>query len=196
MSRIGRNPVSIPNGAQVKLDGDRVIVQGPKGSLERRVPAGLSVELLDGGKQVLVKRSSDERRVRALHGLFRSLIANMVTGVTQGYSQKLQVVGVGYSAKVEGATLVLQVGFAHPVRVPIPDGLKIETPQQTTVAVQGVGPTAAFEFTVSGIDKELVGKFAAGLRRVRPPEPYKGKGIRYAEEQVRIKPGKAFVSGE
>jgi len=196
LSRIGRVPVAIPNGVKVGVSGSEVTVEGPKGSLTRRMHPELTIEVDRQANAVVVKRPSDQRQHRALHGLTRSLINNMVIGVTDGYSRKLLAVGVGYTARLEESALVLQVGYAHPVRVPIPPGLTVEPPVQVSVPVPGVGATAGFEITVTGMDKELVGKYAAGLRRVRPPEPYKGKGIRYADETVKIKPGKAFVSGE
>jgi large subunit ribosomal protein L6 len=160
------------------------------------VHPAITVQVDKATNAVVVTRPSDVKAHKELHGLTRSLIAGMVKGVVEGYVRRLLVVGVGYTAKLDGQTLVLQVGYSNPIRVPIPLGIKVEPPQQTTVPISGVGPTAGFLVSVNGVDKELVGKFAAGLRAVRPPEPYKGKGIRYENEYVKIKPGKAFVSGE
>ena len=175
MSRIGRMPITVPNSVTIDIGDGTVHVKGPKGELERSVPRQISITREDG--TLKVDRSSDEPTQRSLHGLTRSLIANMVTGVTDGYSRRLEVNGVGYRAAVSSGNLVLQVGFSHPVLVPAPRGI--------TFAVQGNA------ITVTGADKELVGEVAAQVRRVRPPEPYKGKGIKYAEEVIRRKAGKA-----
>jgi large subunit ribosomal protein L6 len=175
MSRIGKMPISLPSTVTVDLDEGTVRVKGPNGVLERQVPRQISVVRDDG--TLRVERSSDEPTHRSLHGLTRSLIANMVTGVTAGFSRRLEVNGVGYRAAVSAGNLVLQVGYSHPVLVPAPRGI--------TFVVQ------ANAITVSGADKELVGEVAAQIRRVRPPEPYKGKGIKYAEEVIRRKAGKA-----
>lgn len=175
MSRIGKMPISLPKGVTVDLDEGRVRVKGPRGELARQVPAQISILRDDG--ELRVERSSDEPTHRSLHGLTRSLIANMVTGVTDGFTRRLEVNGVGYRAAVSSGNLVLQVGYSHPVLVPAPQGISF--------AVQ------ANAITVSGADKELVGETAAQIRRVRPPEPYKGKGIKYAEEVIRRKAGKA-----
>jgi large subunit ribosomal protein L6 len=176
MSRIGRSPITLPAGVDVKVDGPRVVVKGPKGTLERTVTDRVSVTVEDG--TVRVERADDERESRAQHGLFRSLIANMVTGVSEGYRKELQAVGVGYRASLQGSKLELLVGMSHPVVMDTPDGIDFEVPEPTRIVV-------------SGIDKELVGQTAANIRRVRPPEPYKGKGIRYVGEFVRRKAGKA-----
>jgi len=175
MSRIGRMPITVPNNVTIDLDAGAVRVKGPRGELSRSVPREISVTREDGSLKV--ERSSDEPAQRSLHGLTRSLIANMVTGVTDGFSRRLEVNGVGYRAAVSAGNLVLQVGYSHPVLVPAPQGINF--------AVQGNA------ITVSGADKELVGEVAAQVRRVRPPEPYKGKGIKYAEEVIRRKAGKA-----
>ncbi len=175
MSRIGRMPIAVPNNVTIDIAEDSVHVKGPRGELERNVPRQITITREDGALKV--ERSSDEPTHRSLHGLTRSLIANMVTGVTEGFSRRLEVNGVGYRAAVSGGNLVLQVGFSHPVLVPAPAGI--------TFAVQGNA------ITISGADKELVGEVAAQVRRVRPPEPYKGKGIKYAEEVIRRKAGKA-----
>jgi large subunit ribosomal protein L6 len=175
MSRIGRQPISVPSSVTVDIAADAVRVKGPKGELSRSVPRQISVTREDG--LLRIERSSDEPTQRSLHGLTRSLIANMVTGVTDGFSRRLEVNGVGYRAAVSGGNLVLQVGYSHPVLVPAPAGIAF--------AVQGNA------ITITGADKELVGEVAAQVRRVRPPEPYKGKGIKYAEEVIRRKAGKA-----
>ena len=175
MSRIGRTPIPVPNSVTIDIGEDQVRVKGPKGELSRSVPRQISVTREDS--TLHVERSSDEPTHRSLHGLTRSLIANMVTGVTDGFSRRLEVNGVGYRAAVSAGNLVLQVGYSHPVLVPAPQGI--------TFVVQGNA------ITISGADKELVGEVAAQVRRIRPPEPYKGKGIKYAEEVIRRKAGKA-----
>ncbi|MBO0766321.1 MAG: 50S ribosomal protein L6 [Hyphomicrobiaceae bacterium] len=175
MSRIGRMPITVPNSVTIDIDPDRVRVKGPRGELARSVPREISITREDG--LLRVERSSDEPTQRSLHGLTRSLIANMVTGVTDGFSRRLEVNGVGYRAAVSSGNLVLQVGYSHPVLVPAPTGISF--------AVQGNA------ILISGADKEMVGEVAAQVRRVRPPEPYKGKGIKYAEEVIRRKAGKA-----
>ncbi len=176
MSRIGKMPIAVPNNVTVDIGDCSVRVKGPKGELSRELPRQISITRENG--TLLVQRQSDEPQHRSLHGLTRSLIANMVTGVTDGFSRRLEVNGVGYRAAVSGGNLVLQVGFSHPVLYPAPPGI--------TFAVQP--PNAIL---ISGADKELVGEVAAQIRRVRPPEPYKGKGIKYAEEVIRRKAGKA-----
>lgn len=175
MSRIGKMPITLPKAVEVEVAGGVVRVKGPKGELSREVPRQMNIVREDG--TLRVERSSDEPTQRSLHGLTRSLIANMVTGVTAGFSRRLEVNGVGYRAAVSAGNLVLQVGYSHPVLYPAPPGI--------TFVVQ------ANAITVSGPDKELVGEVAAQIRRVRPPEPYKGKGIKYAEEVIRRKAGKA-----
>jgi large subunit ribosomal protein L6 len=176
VSRIGKKPVPIPGGVTVAVDGNTVSVKGPKGELSRTFRPEMRIRVDDG--QVVVERSADTKTQRALHGLTRALIANMVEGVAAGYRKTLEIVGVGYRAEKKGKVLVLNVGFSHPVEYPEPAGLTISTPTPTTVVVEG-------------IDKEKVGQVAAEIRAVRPPEPYKGKGIRYQDEQVRRKAGKA-----
>ncbi len=177
MSRIGKMPVVIPSGVDVTLEGRRVSVKGPKGELAHTVAEPITVEREDGS--LVVRRPDDERRSKALHGLSRSLIANMVTGVTSGYEKKLEIVGVGYRVLAKGpAQIELNVGYSHPVVYDAPDGV--------TFTVES--PT---KFTVSGIDKQMVGEVAANIRKVRRPEPYKGKGIRYSGEYIRRKVGKA-----
>ena len=180
MSRIGNAPIELSSGIEVSVDGDTVVVKGPKGTLTQALDPRISVSVEDG--VVTVARVDDERESRALHGLSRALIANMVVGVMDGYSKELQAVGVGYRGALKGTTLELQVGYSHPVTIEAPDGIIFEVPEST-------------KFIVSGIDKQLVGQVAANIRSVRPPEPYKGKGIRYVDEYVRRKAGKAGVAG-
>jgi large subunit ribosomal protein L6 len=179
MSRIGKSPIALPSGVDVSVAGSSVTVKGPKGSLDRVIDERITVAVEDG--TVSLERSDDERESRALHGLYRSLINNMVVGVSEGYSKELQAVGVGYRAALQGKRLELLVGFSHPVYIEAPDGIDFEVPEPTKIIV-------------SGIDKELVGQTAANIRRVRPPEPYKGKGIRYVDEHVRRKAGKAGIA--
>jgi len=179
MSRVGSAPISLPDGVEVKVAGGIVEVKGTKGSLTQAIKSDITVNVADG--TVTLSRTSDERTVRALHGLSRALINNMVIGVTEGYRKELTAVGVGYRAALKGNTLELQVGFSHPVSIEAPDGITFEVPEPTKIIV-------------SGIDKQKVGQVAADVRAVRPPEPYKGKGIRYTDEYVRRKAGKAGVS--
>lgn len=176
MSRIGRKPIAIPNGVEVSIDGTSVRVKGPKGELSRTFRPEIRIVHEDG--EIRVERSNDTKTERALHGLTRSLLANMVQGVTEGFSKTLEIVGVGYRAEKRGDTLVLHIGFSHLVEYPQPAGITISTPNPTTVVVEG-------------IDRERVGQVAAEIRGYRPPEPYKGKGIRYQGEMVRRKAGKA-----
>lgn len=177
MSRVGRAPIAVPSGVTVTLDGPVVTVAGPQGTLSRPVPDPIKVRSEDS--TLLVERPDDERRSRALHGLVRSLVANMVTGVTSGFSKDLEIVGVGYRATPRGpATLELALGFSHPVVVDAPEGVTFEVPAPTRIVVKG-------------IDKEKVGQVAADIRKLRKPEPYKGKGVRYAGERVLRKAGKA-----
>jgi large subunit ribosomal protein L6 len=176
MSRIGKQPIDVPQGVEVRLEGSRIDVRGPKGTLHREVHPRMKVTVDDG--TVRVERTSDERLDKSLHGLTRSLIANMVAGVTEGFEKRLEIQGVGYRAALQGRDLELQVGFSHPVRFPAPEGIEFEVP-------------AANRIVVRGIDKQLVGEVAANIRKVRKPEPYKGKGIRYEGEYVRKKAGKA-----
>jgi large subunit ribosomal protein L6 len=177
MSRIGKLPVPVPDGVEVSLDGLDVTVKGPKGELSRRMPEGVTLSRDDEGA-VVVTRNGETRTERSRHGLVRTLIANMIEGVTAGYSKSLELVGVGYRAAAKGSDIELQVGYSHPVLIPAPEGIAFEVPQPTRI-------------TVSGIDKVLVGQVAANIRKVRPPEPYKGKGIKYEGEQIRRKAGKA-----
>nr|MBC7245647.1 50S ribosomal protein L6 [Chloroflexota bacterium] len=177
MSRIGRLPITLPKGVQVTVDGHSVTIRGPKGELSRGFDPRIGIELQDG--KLIVTRSSDQPKVRALHGLTRALLANMVEGVSTGFRKSLEIVGVGYRAEVQGQDLVLQVGYSHPVRYTPPQGIALTVEQGNRI------------IHVDGIDKELVGEVAAQIRAVRGPEPYKGKGIRYLGEQVRRKAGKA-----
>jgi len=176
MSRIGKSPVEIPQGVNVEISGLSVKVTGPKGELT--VPMGRGVEAKQEDGNVVVERESESPEHRAMHGLTRSLIQNAVTGVTDGFSKTLQIAGVGYRAALAGSDINLQVGYSHPVTVTPREGIDFEVPNATTIIVRG-------------IDKQRVGQTAAEIRKVRPPEPYKGKGIRYSDEQVRRKVGKA-----
>jgi large subunit ribosomal protein L6 len=175
MSRIGKQPIPVPDGVTVEIAPDLVSVKGPKGELSERVSSELTIEQEDG--QVLVRRPSDRGEHRALHGLTRSLIANMVTGVTDGFEKRLEIQGVGYRAQLKGRDLELALGYSHPVPVAAPEGVEFEVPQPTQVVVRG-------------ISKQVVGEMAARIRKQRPPEPYKGKGVRYAGEHVARKVGK------
>jgi large subunit ribosomal protein L6 len=177
MSRVGQQPITIPSGVEVAIEGARVRVKGPKGELEHEVPETISVAR--EGDDLVVTRPDDERENRSLHGLTRSLVANMVTGVSQGFTRDLEIVGVGYRAVAQGPTkLELQLGFSHPVTVDAPEGITFEVPAPTRITVQGA-------------DKQLVGQVAADIRKLRKPEPYKGKGIRYSDERVLRKAGKS-----
>lgn len=181
MSRVGRKPILIPKAVTVAVEGETVRVEGPKGKLSRMVHAGLTVSLQDS--RLLVQRSSDHRTVRALHGLTRALLANMVQGVTEGFEKKLEIVGIGYRAQLQGRTLQLTLGYSHPVIFPLPEGIQAEVDKQTFV-------------TIRGADKELVGQTAAKLRALRKPDPYKGKGVRYVGEMIRRKVGKKAAAAK
>jgi large subunit ribosomal protein L6 len=181
MSRIGKLPIPLAKNVQVDIDGATVKVKGPKGELVREFPAGISFSIDDG--KVVVARPDDEKQSRALHGLSRSLLANMITGVSDGYTKTLELQGVGYRATQAGEKVTLAVGFSHPVEVVPPSGIQLEVEGTTKLHVRG-------------IDKELVGQVAANIRKVRKPEPYKGKGIRYLGEHVRRKAGKAGKAGK
>jgi large subunit ribosomal protein L6 len=180
MSRVGQAPITVPSGVEVSVTGNNIKVKGPKGELERTFPEEIGVEQSDG--QLRVTRKGEARDVKALHGLFRSLINNMVIGVTEGFQKKLEIHGVGYRAAKQGNDLEIQVGFSHPVRRSAPAGIEFEVPQPTRI-------------TVRGIDKELVGRVADEIRAIRKPEPYKAKGIRYEGEYIRRKGGKAAKAG-
>lgn len=177
MSRIGKVPVPVPAGVDVSIDGAQVTVKGPKGTLAHTVPAPIEVARDDSGA-IVVTRPDDERLSRSLHGLTRTLISNLVTGVTEGYTKRLEIVGTGYRVVAKGADLEFALGFSHPVVVTAPAGITFEVASPT-------------KFSVSGIDKQQVGEVAANIRKIRKPEPYKGKGVRYAGEVVRRKAGKA-----
>ena len=177
MSRIGLMPVIIPDGVDIKIKGSNVKVKGPKGELEHTFPADMEIKLENG--EVNVSRPTDEPTHRALHGMTRALINNMVVGVSSGFSKVLEVNGVGYRAVVEGKDLVLNVGYSHPVKVEPPEGIEFEVDERTR------------QITVKGYDKQVVGHVAADIRKVRPPEPYKGKGSKYLDERIRRKAGKA-----
>lgn len=175
MSRIGRMPIVVPKDVTISFDSTKVEVTGPKGRLSQSLPPRITFSV-DGDK-VLIRRESDDRPSRALHGLTRSLIANMVTGVTKGFEKRLEIVGIGFRADVEKNVLKLSLGFSHPVLYPIPEGIRVEVEKQTQIAIKG-------------IDKQQVGTVAAKLHSIKPPEPYKGKGIRYLGEHIRKKVGK------
>ncbi len=180
MSRIGRKPVSIPQGVKVNLDGAVVRAEGPKGKLMQPIPAGLSAKLENN--QLVLSRSGDDRKIRALHGLARALVANMVTGVKDGFERKLEIVGIGYRAQLQGRVITLALGYSHPVLFPLPEGVTAEIERQVSI-------------TLRGADKAVLGQTAAKLRALRKPDPYKGKGIRYANEVVRRKVGKKAGAG-
>jgi large subunit ribosomal protein L6 len=176
MSRIGAKPITVPSGAKIRQEGPAVLVEGSKGTLRVEVPALLTVGVKDGS--VSVQRANDEKATKALHGLYRALIANMLHGVAVGFQKELEIVGIGYRAQLQGQKLALHVGYSHVVALELPSGISVETPKPTQIVVKGA-------------DKQRVGQFAADIRAVRPPEPYKGTGIRYAGEVVRRKAGKA-----
>jgi len=196
MSRIGKQPIEVPAGVKVRVTDGKVLVEGPKGKLELPYHRNVTVELGKlskkddkpvftpdaGGNVIRVNRKDDERMSRSIHGLMRTLVANMVRGVTQGYEKKLKIEGVGYSAAMDKKAVVLTVGYANKIRLEPPEGVTAEVPDPTTIVVRGA-------------DKQKVGQFAAELRQARPPEPYQGKGVRYENEVVRRKEGKAFASG-
>ena len=189
MSRIGRAPIPIPSAVKVHQDGLQLAFEGPKGKLSVALPQSLSASVQDpagggaGSTQLMIQRASDLKHVKALHGLYRALAANAVRGITEGFSKELEITGVGYRAQVKGNTLELYVGFSHLVQFPIPEGIVVDTPKPTAVVVKG-------------IDRQLVGQVAANIRRIALPEPYKGKGIRYAGEVVRRKAGKAATGAK
>lgn len=182
MSRIGKQPVAIPANVKVKVDGGKVFVEGPLGKLEFAPHRNMKIVLDDKAKSIKVDRPDDDRINRALHGLTRTLIANMVEGVTKGYEKRLKIEGVGYQARMEKTAVVLTVGFANAIKMEPPKGVTVQLADPTTIIIKGA-------------DKQLVGQFAAEVRAARKPEPYKGKGVRYENEQVRRKEGKSFSSG-
>jgi large subunit ribosomal protein L6 len=175
MSRIGKQPIRIPQGVKVQVEGLTVRAEGPKGKLAQPVPAGLTPRVADG--TIVIERQGEDRRVRALHGLARALVANMVAGVKDGFERKLEIVGIGYRAQMQGKSIQLALGYSHPVLFPLPEGITAEIDKQTAI-------------TLRGADKAVLGQTAAKLRGLREPDPYKGKGIRYAGEVVRRKVGK------
>ncbi|MDH3213517.1 MAG: 50S ribosomal protein L6 [Myxococcales bacterium] len=179
MSRVGKRPIPIPDGVSVAHERGAVSVKGPKGVLSQRIPEGIGVDIGEG--QVTLRRPDDRKQSRALHGLARALLANMVRGVTEPFVKQLEIQGVGYRAEASGKKLTLQVGLSHPVEMPIPEGLSVAVDRNVIVRVEG-------------IDRAQVGQFAADVRAIRPPEPYKGKGIRYVDERVRRKVGKSGVA--
>lgn len=176
MSRIGKKPVPVPSGVNVALQGGVLTVKGPKGTLTKKVDPRVSVKAEGAEVQVLIPEA-EARAMSATHGLVRALLANMVTGVTQGFERKLEIVGVGYKAEAKGESLTMNVGYSHPVEMPLPKGVAAKVERNVAI-------------TLSGIDREVLGQVAAEIRRVRPPEPYKGKGIRYAGEKIKLKEGK------
>lgn len=178
MSRVGKMPIPVPSGVKVEIQGKKVLVEGPKGKLSHELPEDLSIEREEA--VLRVKRVSDEKRVKSLHGLHKTLVLNMIKGVTDGYSKELELVGVGYKAAIAGTNLEMYVGFTHSVVFPIPQGITMETPKATQIVIKG-------------IDKQLVGQVAARVRAFAKPEPYKGKGIKYAGEVIRRKAGKAVA---
>jgi len=179
MSNIGKNPIQIPDQVKINLADNLIEVTGPKGTLKRDIPKEIKVSI--DNNQILVKRNSDERRAKEFHGLIRTLISNMIEGVSEGFSKRLKYVGVGYRAQLQGKELELNVGYSHPVKIVAPDGIELSMDKNIIV--------------VSGINKELVGKVASDIRAVRKPEPYKGKGIMYEDEKIRRKAGKSFKAG-
>jgi large subunit ribosomal protein L6 len=182
MSRIGQQPVELPDSVDVDVSGTRVEVSGPKGTLEQKVDASMEISVDDDGSTVQVERTRDTQEQMSLHGTTRSLIQNMVEGVSDGFSKRLEIHGTGYSAELKGDTLILAVGYTNDVEVDIPEGIEIEVPNEKLVEI-------------TGSDKQQVGQFSSEVRSIRPPEPYNQKGIRYEDEQVRSKEGKKFVSG-
>lgn len=176
MSRIGKAPISLPEGVKVDIREGELHVKGKLGEMTTPIPGGISVEQEDG--ELIVKRDSEAKPVRALHGLTRALAANAVTGVSDGFKRELEIKGIGYRAAMQGQTLTMQLGFSHPVEYPAPDGITLSCPDQTKIVIEG-------------IDKQQVGEVAAQIRRIRPPDAYKGKGIRYSDEIVRTKVGKS-----
>lgn len=183
MSRIGVQPIPVPEGVKVEIAPEEIRVTGPLATLTHRIPPGIQAVLDDAGRTLVIRRTGETKQLRALHGMARSRFASLVLGVSKGFRKGLEIGGVGYQARLEGKSLVLQIGFSHPVEMPIPEGLKVEIASPTSVRI-------------SGADKQKVGQFAAEVRAIRPPEPYKGKGIRYTGEHVRRKQGKTFAGGE
>ena len=191
MSRIGKKPVEIPAGVKIEQNGDNINVTGPKGNLQIRCHPLIKVTIDDSQKRVLVDNEEPQnRQSKQMHGTIRALIANMVTGVSKGFERKLEIYGTGYNVKEQGNKLIIQVGYSHPVEMTIPEGVKVNIDVAATR-----GNDVPAKFTLLSINKAVLGKFASDIRKIQPPEPYKGKGIRYADEQVTRKEGKAFASG-
>ncbi len=186
MSRIGKTPINIPDGVKVEFKKGVVSVEGKKGKLEQAVHPLMDIEIDKEKKQLIVKRPSDERRSKELHGLTRSLLANNIQGVEVGFTKDLEIIGLGYNVKQQGRDLVFQLGFSHPINMSVPEGIKVEITSQTNPG----------KLSILGADKQLVGQIAANIRRLRPPEPYKGKGVKYADEIIRRKAGKAVSSAK
>ena len=176
MSRIGEQPVPVPKGVELKIAGDQVSVKGPKGQLQVKLPPGISAAIEDGAANI--SRADDEGQTRSYHGLVRALLANAVTGVSEGWSKELEIVGIGYRAESKGKTVTFNLGYSHPIDFAVPDGIEIDVDAK------------ANKLMVKGFDRQQVGQIAAEIRALRPPEPYKGKGIRYSDERVRTKAGK------
>jgi large subunit ribosomal protein L6 len=187
MSRIGKKPVPIPAGVEVAVEGDAVRVKGPKGELTRRFVGTVTMTVDEGARQVVVSRTGDDRRSKALHGLWRALVNNMVEGVSKGFEKVLDIIGVGYRAELQGGTLRLSLGYARPVELPVPQGIEVDVRRSGR-------PGVDVEVAVRGVDKELVGQFAANIRKTRKPDVYHGKGVRYRGEYVRKLAGKTFGS--
>ncbi len=179
MSRIGKQPIQIPDSVQINIAADKINIKGEKGELSWIIPSGVKININDG--KLLVERISDSKSNRAIHGLARSIINNMVTGVTEGFSKELQLIGIGYRAQLKGNKIDFIIGYSHPIEVALPEGITAEIDQKQT------------KLTLKGIDKQLLGQTAADIRRLRPPDAYKGKGIRYIDERIKLKPGKAGV---
>ncbi len=191
MSRIGKKAISIPKGVTVEASGRKVKVSGPLGKMQMDVSSLVNLEVDKDEEQIrLINPKPDVRKHRQMHGTMRALLANMVTGVSKGFERKMEIYGTGYNLKEQGGKLVFQVGFCHPVEMKLPEGVKVNIDVPATR-----GNDVPARFSLSGPDKHILGQFAANIRRIRPPEPYKGKGIRYADEQVRRKVGKAFATG-
>jgi len=191
MSRIGKKPIVIPEGVKLEQKDSSITAIGPRGTLQMDCHPRLNVKIDSNAGQIVVENENPQVcQYRQLHGTMRALIANMVIGVSKGFEKKMEIYGTGYGVKEQAGKLILQVGFSHPVRVPIPKGIKVDIQTPTTK-----GDEVPAVFTLSGMDKSLLGQFAADIRKLKPPEPYKGKGIRYAGEYVKRKVGKAFASG-
>ncbi|BAC91853.1 50S ribosomal protein L6 [Gloeobacter violaceus] len=188
MSRIGKLPIAIPPKVEVTLDGRRVVVKGPKGTLDLTLPDSVEVVREDG--RLLVTRRGESRRAREQHGLGRTLVANMVTGVTTGFTKPMQIAGVGYRVALTGRKLTINAGFSHPIEIELPAGIDIEVDPKAS-AIAGTRNQQGFNFVIKGFDKQAVGDLAAKIRDIRPPEPYKGKGIRYTAEKILLKAGKS-----